>query len=124
MPSFVEVGTLAEDAGDVGGDIQAGPAFMRSWSAVLDDGRWVTVDIYTYDAYDPDGIAGFREKGRRWVQTQAIATLWQAPGENEIRTEIAYWDRMGEQAPAREMCASLTIDDVLAAADKLAAEVD
>ncbi len=118
--SFVEIDTMFEDAGDVGGDIQAGPSYERRWKARNADGTWTVVLIWTYDAEEEaaDGTT------RTWVQTMVEAAVFTDPGEvfdTVTHSEITYWDGMGSEpgAEARALCEALTLEDVHAAADLL-----
>jgi hypothetical protein len=42
-----------DDAGDVGGDIQAGPAHSLIWTRQLESGEFETLTLYRFAAHDP-----------------------------------------------------------------------
>jgi hypothetical protein len=60
MPVWVEKDGMFDDAGDVGGDAQAGKSYNRRWWHRTPVGEYAVLDIYTYPAYvdwlpvDPD----------------------------------------------------------------------
>lgn len=43
-----EIGTLIMDAGEIGGDVQTGPAHSRRFQLALEDGTFANVTTYAY----------------------------------------------------------------------------
>ena len=46
--AWAEIGTLIEDAGEIGGDVQTGPARSRRFQLALEDGTFANVTTYAY----------------------------------------------------------------------------
>lgn len=51
MPTWTEKDSVFHDAGDVGGDAQAGLSHNRRWWHRNQDGEYAVLDVYTYPAY-------------------------------------------------------------------------
>lgn len=59
---WAEVGTLAEDSGSIGGDIQVGPSYSRRFVFGPVEGRYVVITDYVYptrvDVHEDDSRYG------------------------------------------------------------------
>jgi hypothetical protein len=80
-----------DDAGDVGGDIQAGPAHSLYWTRRLESGEFETLTLYRFAAYDP------RRTESPWFvcdMTEIVRhTSPDDPGGTETRADYRYIDR-------------------------------
>lgn len=98
-----------DDAGDVGGDIQAGPAHSLSWQRELADGTFETLTLYHFAA-TPDGTTT-NDPWAAWVETMIELVRHRDakdPGGTELAADHRYESRISHP----------TLADALSAADR------
>lgn len=111
--SFTEDESGTTNGGDVGGDIQIGPSFSRRFTLPHPTmpGQVYQIDFYVYDAEDESTGNG------KFVQT--MVTLSILDGDDEISSDIRYWDDFSGDETAEQRCRAISAEDITAALDQM-----
>ena len=110
--SLSEQNEIIEDAGDVGGDIQVGPAFNRRFT----DGVGTLVDVYVYVCRE-NATYTLDASPKPWIQVQwsyLECTDLADPGGTETYADYRFVDERNDPATneqARVICRAFTAED-------------
>jgi hypothetical protein len=116
LPSMTPHSPIDEDAGDIGGDVQAGPAYAISWRRRTDD-DWETLTLYHFAADDDDATV---PNARQGVRVETMIELVRHTDENDPGTTELDSDCRYESGITADPPGELDHDAALAKANEMA----
>ena len=89
--TWISVSDVVEDAGDIGGDVQAGPAWSRKFIRWMPNvGKWAVINDAYYAAYDNPNFDSDKAVAiERQIETMIVGDPGQ-PGDTEEWSDYTY----------------------------------